>query len=382
MKEIFYELISEAMNGKVIIDGEDWNIGFNTIIYRNNSEEMYINERNITTLVIKDEERFFKLLEEYVLLEMEFDRKYYKIYTDIIRNKMKAIITYLFVNANTEEFLNPLDLLRRKISFLKDDVFEYLSDGKIITFEDFLFNSNLKLKRYTHGIVMETPYRIDISLSKSIDNETIECPLANIAYGISKENNEKVCYVYSIMKTKEKKNIKSEEQLYQKKINRALFKLNEGIMKQETEEYKDYKKGESDYYPENISDVTQSFVLALSTFVALLQKEGISKIRIIPYLPIRYLSRDIGASNVNDGAKKEELILRNNRIQENATDKFLRTFMRVQYHMGEDLELIGLPYEQDEYMTFKLREKSRELNNPILDEVSNMILGMKKGKII
>ena len=33
-----------------------------------------------------------------------------------------------------------------------------------------------------------------------------------------------------------------------------------------------------------------------------------------------------------------------------------------------------VPYEVDEYMTFALKSKSHELNNPLLDEVSNAVL--------
>ena len=380
MKEIFYELIKEACDGDVIIDNEAWPCGFNTRIFREDKEIEYVNEVNKSVLIIKNEESFFALLEEYINLELDVNRRYYKIYTDPVRNKVKAIMTYLFVNANTEEFLNPEDLLRRKIAFLTDDTFNYLDNGSEIFLDDFMFNSNIKIKRSVHGLVMETPYKLEVSLVNRDNIDEIECPLADITYGISEESGEKVCYVYSIMKPKEKKDISTGEKTYQKKINRALYKLNEGVMEQESDEFIQYKNGESDYYPENISDVTHSFVLALSAFMALLQKEGITKVRAVPYLPVRYLGRDVAASRITDIVKRSELEERNDRIQSNATEKFIRTFRRVAYHMGDAMELWGLPYEQDEFLTYKLYGKKDALNNELLDIVSNGVLSMEKEK--
>ena len=51
MKEIFLELIKEACNGKVIVDGEEWLYSFNTII---EDKDFYENENNNATLVIKN----------------------------------------------------------------------------------------------------------------------------------------------------------------------------------------------------------------------------------------------------------------------------------------------------------------------------------------
>lgn len=164
MKEVFYEVIKEACNGDVIIDNDPWPCGFNTRIIRDGNEINYYNDANKSMLFIKNEESFFELLEEYVDLELQADRRYYKIYDDVLRNKMKAIITYLFVNASTEEFLNPEELIRRKIAFLNDDTFNYLDDGKDVLMDDFMFNSNVRLRRVVHGLVMETPYKISVSL--------------------------------------------------------------------------------------------------------------------------------------------------------------------------------------------------------------------------
>ena len=44
------------------------------------------------------------------------------------------------------------------------------------------------------------------------------------------------------------------------------------------------------------------------------------------------------------------------------------------------MELWGLPYEQDEFLTYKVHEKKEALNNDILDKISNGVLDLEKEK--
>ena len=60
---------------------------------------------------------------------------------------------------------------------------------------------------------------------------------------------------------------------------------------------------------EDIKDVSMSFVLSLNIFISLLQKKNIEKIKVVNYLPVSYLARDIAAENSN---RVEELQNRNN----------------------------------------------------------------------
>lgn len=375
MRALFYEVVREAKNAKVRIDGEEWCIAFNTIIYEDGKiKEEYFNDRNMSTLVIKDEERFIEVLKEYVYYCFVLKRKTLKFYNNEYDNKIKMLIAYLFINFSTEDFLNPVEAIRRYIDYMLDNSFEYLNEGKVIPLGSAFGNSDIFLKRTAQSVMMETPWKIDISLCKWVDDEMVSCPLADVSYGIREENGEKVCYVYSMMKPKEKGESSDREKIFRKRLNRELYKLNEGVLEQESEDFIKYRNGETRDYQENVTDVTQSFVLSLSIFVTLLQKEGISKIKVVPYLPVRYVGRQITAMNVTNLERQQELYDRNKRIQDNCTNKFMRTFRRVAYHMGDDLEMYSVPYEIDEYMTFVLKSKSHDLNNPILNEVSNCIL--------
>ena len=174
------------------------------------------------------------------------------------------------------------------------------------------------------------------------------------------------------MKPKKKQLLDMEDEYYDKKIARKLYKLNEGIEQYEMNEYFDYKEGNFKYYPEgNITDVTPSFVLSLNIFMALLQRENITKVRGVPYLPLRYLSRDLTA-DMYDEDKKYQLKLRNDSIQDNITNKFIRTFRRLEFH-NPDMQIKTYPYEVSEYLEIDLKPKEHMINNQILEDIASSV---------
>lgn len=376
IQEIFEELIKEAKDGKVLIDGEEWPIGFNTTILNSEGEITYQNDRNLSTLLIKNKEEFFRILEEYVYMEISYKRKIPGFVTDKEKNNIKWIMSYLFINATTEDFLNPVFYIQRRMQFLQDTTFSYLNDGVELNIGHHFLHSLLEISNHSHSIAMETPYKIDMSLINVIHGEKVAYPLASVSYGICEENGEKVCYVYSLMKPKAGKNPSPENQFYEKKIARMLYKLNDGVERYELSEYFEYKEGDSKFYPEgNITDVTPSFVLSLNIFIALLQKEGIHQLKAIPYLPVRYLSRDIVSSMVEDEDTRYHLKLRNDTIQENITNKFIRTFRRMAFHTP-DIEIMSIPYEFSEYLEMSIKSKEHMINNPILEDIASSVYQM------
>ena len=169
---------------------------------------------------------------------------------------------------------------------------------------------------------------------------------------------------------------------YYNKIKRKLYKLNSGVYDSESKEYKDYKQGNS-YYPENISDVSPSSVLSLTIFLNEIYKKGITKIKVVPYLPIRYENKIKSLAKKTIKKSKEfnfdasekinyylELIKEYKKIQSNITEKFIRTFYRVSYHF-DNVKIISIPMETDECLNIKLEEFSYG-NNEILNEIINI----------
>ena len=358
MNEIWKELIKEASTGKIIIDQEEWPIAFNTIIQEDGKvKEEYRGDYNFSTLIIKEEEIFSKLLEEYIQLELEKNRKTVPFFKEIEKNKIKWLMAYLLVNATTEDFENIEDYIRRRIHFLKDNTFEYLKEGIQIETGNTLLNSKLRIQKIETSTSMETPNRIEMSLMKESNEEILEYELPNIYYGIEGDT----CYIYSMQTKKKKRDSSLAEEKYQKQINILLYKLNQG-----TEEERDYEE-------ESIMDVTHSFVFALNIFTSILMKEEkIKKIKVVSYLPVRYASR-FNTANHYEEEKKEQLLNRNDTIQENLTNKLIRTMRRVAYH-DKRLKIESYPYEQDEFLTIKLqKEKEKEINNMILEETTNKL---------
>lgn len=369
MYGIFDELIVEASIGRVIIDDEEWPISFNTKIINNNKEKNYYKEGNFSILIIKNKTKFFELLEQYISLELQYNRNIPKFYRNKTKNKIKWLMAFLFVNATTEEFLNPETLLRRKIDFLQDTTLNYLQKGIEIEVGDVLKNSTLRIQKEQVSANMETPNKISLSLISKINGKKVTYNLPSIYYGIS----DGICYIYSILKPKNPKKTSIEEEKFNKQINRILYKLNSGIKEEEVPEYYDYLEGKiSDYPEENITDVTHSFILSLNIFIRLLQNNNIKTIKAVPYLPVRYASREIIARRQQNQEEREKLQKRNNLIQTNLTNKFIRTFRRVAHH-NKDLTIQSFPYEYDEFLTIELNDNSEEINNSILEDINNRI---------
>lgn len=367
IKEILYEIINEASKGNIIIDNDSFPIGFNTIIL-NDIQKKEKNE-NFPTLLIKDKNEFINSLTKYVEIALKKYQKFPTFIENPYKNKIKLIISYLFANATTEDFLNSINLINRNIEFLNDDTFNFLNESIDIELNNAFENSNIRITNEKQSIFMETPNKITFSLKNNLNNETLNYDLPSISYGIIDNNGKKECYIYGIINPKENKNSSETQIKYSKKIKRELYKLNDGIFNIESKEYQDYKQNIDNYYPENISDVSPSAILSISLFISLLEKENIKIIKIIPYLPIRYLSREI----IAEETKNHEINERNDKIQANITDKFIRTFRRIQYHL-KGLNIDYYPYEYNEYMQLSFEEIDHNINNLLLNETYNSSL--------
>ena len=129
---------------------------------------------------------------------------------------------------------------------------------------------HINIRKYN----METPYCFECCL---VGDEEYLLPI--VSYGISDDT----CYIYAIQDFN-----KHESTPYHNKIKRMLYKLNKGVLESESKDYIEYKNGSSYFYQENISDVSPGAILALTIFLNEIQKYGINKVKVIPYLPVRY----------------------------------------------------------------------------------------------
>ena len=356
MKEIFYEIIKEAATGNILIDNEEWSIAFNTIIYDKDINKCsFFNESNLSTLVINNEEEFLRLLNIYIQKELEVNRKKPTLLENTNHNTIKLLISYLFANASIIDFEEPIQYLKRRIKFLDDKTFNNLDISinlKTIFSPKIKEDIYLEIKNVKQDIRMETPNRLELSIVKKDINKSLHFHLPSISYGISEHNGKDICYLYSII-NKKNESTNKEEQDYIKAVSRLLYKINDGVTE------------------EDIKDVSMSSVLSLSIFISLLKQKEINKIKEVLYLPVRYLSREIAAVSKEED-KKNILLERNDYIQRNITDKFLRTIKRVIYHI-EGIEIFNDILLDNGSIELNLNSSKNDTNNIFISHFTNSI---------
>lgn len=311
---------------------------------------------NVPFLKISDKEELIKNIKLYL---KNLNDLYDDEHALINRYSIKSAIMMLFANMSIDDFNNPINYIKRRTNFISNPMIQENS----FYIESLESNLDINVEYYRY----ETPYCFRATLSSN--EETYELPI--ISYGISED----VCYIYAIQDKNRNKNSK-----YAKKIKRKLYKINNNVYKNETDEYKEYKNNKSDYYPENISDVSPSFVFTATLFLKEIENLGIKKVKIVPYLPLRYNSlvaqcvKQIVRKYKNGIIDKQKLskyfnLLKEeiNNTQDNITNKFIRTFRRIEYHFGS-VKITSLPMELDDCLNITL-DKFENSDNEILNEL-------------
>lgn len=371
--KIFYEEIVPfaSQKGIIEIDGISYSVHFNSIV----ENKEYRNDSSVPLLTINNVLEFNKVLIEYVMKEYEILKN--PIFHDKLdamcgyqeSDQIKYIMTIVFCNAREEDFRNPISFLRKRIDFIENNYLN--SKYNEFTAVTNLDDKEIEVSSSLQSPSLETPY-VFKSRIKHIENDTAEYyDLPNISYGIS--NN--TVYIYAIQRSR-----KANES---KKINRFLYKINKDLV--DSDEFYEYinSKDEDAFYPENITDVTHNSVLALSIFLGILKRENITQIVAIDYLPLRYQSKqeaNIRQSNILKVFYNEQEIANKisdfndmqDRNQNNMTNKFIRTFNRVNYHLN-NLNIISFPGEIDNSMHIEINGNRIE-NDHLINTVYNKIV--------
>lgn len=367
IKKIFFEqIINEAKNGEVKIEIENeihtFNVGFNTCIESVLESGNFGDSKPI--LMINNKEQLINLLEQYF---NECNKHKNKFSDCKLETRIKIYLTLLWSNATYEDFANPLLFINKRINFYRDInldfKFKYYSDEIEV-----LDGSKIKIYNEFQDIRQETPY----IFKPVIENGENIFTLPRVSYGIS--NGE--CYIYAVQSEKKK-----EFNSYDKKINRKLYKINDGVLGIGSNEYKKHMNDEKSYY-ENISEVSPSAILSLIIFLDTINKIGIEKIKVVSLLPVRYNSKELAFSkkydfelkygNLNEAELKKLLLdykKENLRIQQNLSEKMIRNFRRIEYHF-DNCRITAYPMEFDEYLHMTVKEFSLG-NNEFLNEIMN-----------
>lgn len=340
VEQALFEVIKEAAIGKVNLLGDSpVNIRFDTVF-----DDGFV-MGDVPVLKITDQDTFIELLKKYITLLNVNDNPQW----------IKMKIAYLFANATYSDFQNPIDYLKRRINFLIDKTLE----NETLYDMETLYGCDIvtEITDYVH----ETPYCFKSYIKK--DEEKYELP--TISYGIS----DGTCYIYAVQNYN-----KEIETSFEKKIKRRLYHLNEGVDKED-----------------EISLISPAALLSLTLFLNQLQVKGISDIKVIPYLPIRYQAKaeaiELRTKFIakRDSLRPPEIYeLRHKleeeqiKLQDNLTQKLIRNFYRLEYHF-ENVRITAEPWIHDETLNIKMGE-FENTNNDILQEIISKEKVINNGK--
>lgn len=360
---VFYdEIINEASTGRVDCFFM-MNLLFSTYIREENKTiEAKKNDDGrylIPRLVIKNKESFNKLLTEYLALaRKKYDLSIYQdelTFADVENYEKvinKIILTTLWANATYDDFSESEEFLRKQIAFLKDETFSEYEEPTIIGYSETL-GGYVEVENIQETILNETPNSLKISVIEPETNERYTFPL--VRYGI--EDNK--CYIYAVQKNKKY----DEENKFKKIVNRRLFQIGENFdTKNDT--YENYGEG-------NLKDVSASFVVASNIALGLLASKGITDIVVPSILIERWNAKETGIivkskreenSQEYIDSNKEE----HNKIQNNLTEKLLRTFLRIVSH-NKTFNVTAYPFDIDSSLHIKTSEEL-DCNNTLLNE--------------
>ena len=299
MNNIIEELIHEAFNHNIIIDGKNNYIAFNTII---NGNEL-INGDKYPTLVINDYDELIKKLDLYIRTYLKNTSTLPLFQKEKEKNLIKYLVSHIFIYAENKDFKNPIELIETKINFLNDNTFKDYNK----TFEGFISNTKLNIKSTNDEITLKKMY-INLSNNDDIFN------FPTITYAITNDE----CYIYKI------EEYELTNSAFEKKVLKELTKINKNINKE-------------------LLTCSPQTLVSILIFIKLLKDNNIKKLQVVTYLPVKY---NMCNFEIND-LKKELKQL------ENKTGFYKKTFKRInkQTHMiNEELET----YIYDENITNSL----------------------------
>lgn len=379
--DLFYNfVIKEAAYGKIDCFFK-YNMIFNTKILEDNIE--FVSEREnsdlfIPTLMIKNKKEFEVLLLEYVQKALEFydDEYFYEEIrnSDFMNNekgisKEKLIMTLLWSNATVEDFNDPCSYLRKRIDFFDLDLLEEYVESKEICYSEIL-DANVEVSILKNHLENETPYSFQIFL-KSPDNGERIYEFPRIYMGISNQ----IGYVYAVQNNKHA----LINEFYLKKLNRKMYKINEGI-DVHSDTFRNFDFG-------NLVDITPSFLVAINIVMGIFKKIGIYQVFVPSILTTRWNAKMLLLDNKKEFFHKSgkdikeiddlEKEFNDNvlMIQSNLTEKFLRYFRRLGYHHSS-IGITSLPSEVGSDLVLRIYEGEDICNNSLLDETYSF--GRKK----
>lgn len=323
-QKVEYRAISELSMGKLYYHEHTYDLKINAGLEEKVSEPTPFGE-SIPTIEIDNEAAFEAATRELLdFIDNNPQLFWIKSRADQEPEKTREdVLTQIWFNATEEDFRSPASFIERQIAFMEDDTFDDLLEQRRTIGGDFK-DSRLSVDVVQQSGSNETPYMMNFTLESQ---DGAKCQIPSVRYAIEqRENGEKTGYIFAIQTPKNNESTEEDLKL-SKKMNRYFYKINDGVLKSESPEYRDYRERRSNGedmsgvpYPENISDVTVSSVLSLSAALKMMADRGITHIRVPYFCPLRF------QAHARLGQEEQY------RIQDNTSNKFIRVLKRVSYH--------------------------------------------------
>ncbi len=349
------------------------------------------NENDETpVMIINDYKNFFEYLRQSYErhIELYFQRR--KDSTGFNRWEKNNFFEQIWLRATPNDFNNPEEFLKRQAEMIKDTTFEKYDEETYLGKLECLNNHIVCIKNGIARTWDENFRQMEITIydKEHYDNKELwnrpHYTLPVIRYGIYEKDNKKICSIGSI----QDKNGRTEQNHLKKKIDRQKYKVNKDIPEEDTWKVE----------PKN--------VIALSIFINLLHREGITDIE-VPSMYVldyeyhrkrnKYLLKEFKQEWIREDLwerqKREKYpeeykeayksflktFRKQDLISEIKTERLLLTARRLLNHYSK-ANITAYPEEVDNYihMQIPVVKNAREINGDILKEFYNLVQALDK----
>ena len=307
----------------------------------------------LPVMIVNDYEQFFENLRQFYAGYIEL---YFKECPGMTfnRDEKEKCLEQIWLRATPDDFNNPEEFLRKQAMMISDTTFEKYDNEVELGPVDFFDGNILCIKNGIAGIWDENSRQIEIKIynkeKKTSNGEVLKASpyeLPVIRYGIYEKDGKKICMINSI----QDKRYGFDRSKFEKKLERKKYKVNQDVLEEDTEKVE----------PKNL--------MALSIFMNMLAREGITDIEVPSMYVLDYeyhvrrnpqilkqfqenwsserrkksLSYPIAKYHFDRTYQKEDV------ISEIKTERLLLTFRRLLQHYPNGT-LVSYPGEVDSFM--------------------------------
>ncbi len=339
-------------------------------------------------MVVNDYKKFFEYLRQAYErhIELYFQRR--KDSTGFNRWEKNNFFEQIWLRATPQDFNNPEEFLKKQAEMIKDTTFEKYDEETYLGKLECLNNHVVCIKNGIARTWDENFRQMEITIyDKEHYNNKELCnrphyTLPVIRYGIYEKEGKKICSIGSIQHKKDS----SDEENLEKKVDRQKYRINKDIPEEDKEKVE----------PKNI--------IALSIFINLLHKEGITNIE-VPSMYVldheyhrkrnKYLLKEFKEEWTKvdywdrEGRPKKEkhpedyqkayknfmkMFRKEDLISEIKTERQLLTARRLLKHYPK-ANITAYPEEIDNYMHIQIPvvKDASQINGDILKEFYNLV---------